>query len=47
MMEEGTTMELISVEDPVEIRDIFKNKFAGQHTWTYKKEVPDEDIIHI
>jgi len=47
MMEEGTTMELISKEDPVEIRDIFENKFGGRHTWTYIKEVPDEHIIHI
>ncbi len=47
MMEEGTTMELISKGDPVEIREIFREKFKGQHTWTYKKEVPDEHIIHI
>ena len=47
MMEEGTTMELISKGNPVEIRDIFQEKFKGQHTWTYKKEVPDEHIIHI
>lgn len=47
MMEEGTTMEIISKENPIEIREIFQNKFGGRHTWTYKKEVPDEYIIHI
>lgn len=47
MMEEDTVMELISDQNPLEIRDIFNNKFGGQHTWTYKKEVPDEFIIHI
>lgn len=47
MMEEGTVIEIISRENPVEIRDIFKNKFQGQYSWTYEKEVPDEHIIHI
>jgi uncharacterized protein (DUF2249 family) len=47
MMEEGTTMELISRQDPKEIHGIFANKFEGKHSWTYKKEVPDEHIIHI
>ncbi|MCO6497273.1 MAG: DUF2249 domain-containing protein [Chitinophagaceae bacterium] len=47
MMETDTTMEIISREDPVEIREIFKNKFAGQHEWSYKKEVPDEYVVHV
>ncbi|HMY85149.1 MAG: DUF2249 domain-containing protein [Saprospiraceae bacterium] len=47
MMEEGTTMELIAREDLQEIHGIFKSKFAGMHTWMYKKEVPDEYVIHI
>jgi uncharacterized protein (DUF2249 family) len=47
MMEPGTTMELISKDDPEEIHDIFREKFDGQHTWSYKKEVPEEYIIHI
>lgn len=47
MMEERTTLELIAREDLQEIRDIFGNKFAGMHTWTYKKEVPDEYVVHI
>ena len=47
MMEEDTTMELISSENPVEIRDIFANKFAAQQEWSYKKEVPDEYVVHI
>ncbi|HMU98858.1 MAG TPA: DUF2249 domain-containing protein [Chitinophagales bacterium] len=47
MMEPDTTMELISSIDPEEIQQIFKNKFEGQYTWTYKRQVPDEYIIHI
>lgn len=47
MMEEGTTMELIASENPSEIQEIFKNKFDGQHSWTYKKESPEEFVIHI
>lgn len=47
MMEEGTTMELIAREDPTEILDIFKEKFDGRHTWTYRKEIPEEYVIHI
>lgn len=47
MMEAGTTMELISKDNPDEIQEIFKNKFNGQHAWTYKKEVPGEYVIHI
>lgn len=47
MMETDTTMELISREDPVEIKEIFKTKFSGQHIWSYKKEVPDEYVVHI
>lgn len=47
MMEEGTTMELVAAENPTEIQDIFKNKFSGKYSWTYKKEVPAEYVIHI
>ena len=47
MMEEGTTMELIAREKPTDIREIFNQKFAGQHTWTYKKEGPVEFVMHI
>lgn len=47
MMEEGTVMELISNKSPEEIHDIFRSKFAGKHSWTYKKEVPDEYVVHI
>lgn len=38
MMEQNTTMELISGEDPVEIHGIFINKFEGKHRWIYKKK---------
>lgn len=47
MMDKGTTMELIAREDPAEIYDIFNNKFEGKYSWTYKKEVPEEYVIHI
>ncbi|MBX2931411.1 MAG: DUF2249 domain-containing protein [Chitinophagaceae bacterium] len=47
MMEENTTMELISKKDPVEIHGIFVNKFEGRHSWVYKKKEADEYVIHI
>lgn len=47
MMEEGTVMELISANNPEEIHDIFKNKFAGKHSWTYQTEAPGDYVIHI
>lgn len=47
MMETGTTMEIIASETPTEIKQLFDNKFENKHTWTYKKEVPNEYIIHI
>lgn len=47
MMEEGTTMELISKEDPVEIHGVFMMKFEGKHSWIYKQQGPDEFVVHI
>lgn len=47
MMEEGTVMELIASDHPSEIQEIFNNKFKGRHQWNYRKEVPDEYIVHI
>ncbi|HTO16753.1 MAG TPA: DUF2249 domain-containing protein [Edaphocola sp.] len=47
MMKEGDTMELIALETPEEIQQIFNNKFAGHFTWTNKKETPGEYVIHI
>jgi len=47
MMEQDTTMELISSEDPIEIHDIFINKFEGRHRWIYKKKTEGEFVIHI
>ena len=47
MMEENTTMELISSEDPVEIHGIFVNKFEGKHAWIYKKKEDGEVVVHI
>lgn len=46
MMEEGTTMELIAKEDPVEIHGIFIRKFEGKHSWIYKKK-EEEYVVHI
>ncbi|MFB5944790.1 DUF2249 domain-containing protein [Albibacterium profundi] len=47
MMDQNTTMELISGEDPVEIHEIFINKFEGRHKWIYKKQNDGEFVIHI
>lgn len=47
MMEENTTMEIIAKEDPVEIHHIFIKKFEGKHTWIYKKQGPEEFVVHI
>lgn len=47
MMEQDTTMEIISKEDPVEIHGIFISKFEGKHSWVYKKKEEDEYVIHI
>lgn len=47
MMLKGDTMEIIAEKDPEEIRQIFKKKFDGEHTWTYKKDRPGEYVIHV
>lgn len=47
MMEQNDVMEIIATQNPQEIQDIFSKKFEGEYTWTYKKEVPDEYIIHL
>ncbi|QCX52300.1 DUF2249 domain-containing protein [Elizabethkingia sp. JS20170427COW] len=47
MMVTGSVMELISKIEPEEIHEIFENKFQGQFIWTYKKQVPDEVVVHI
>ncbi|GMV52910.1 MAG: DUF2249 domain-containing protein [Flavobacteriales bacterium] len=47
MMEQDTTMELISPEDPVDIHGIFIMKFEGEHSWIYKKKEPNEYVVHI
>src|SRR5690554_907071 len=47
MMEPDTTMELISALDPVEIHQIFINKFEGRHKWIYKRKEDGEFVVHI
>lgn len=47
MMEQNTTMELIAGEDPIEIHEIFINKFDGKHKWIYKKKSDGEYVVHI
>lgn len=47
MMEPGDIMEIIAAENPKEIHDIFTQKFIGQHSWTYKKQEPNEYVVHI
>lgn len=47
MMEPNTTMELIAAEDPVELHEIFINKFEGRHKWIYKKKSDVEYVVHL
>jgi len=47
MMEQGDTMEIICAEDPKEIHAIFVNKFEHKHKWIYKKNEPEEVVVHI
>lgn len=47
MMEQNTTMEIISKVEPEEIKQILEKKFDGQYQWTYKKQVPDEVVVHL
>lgn len=47
MMEPGDIMEIIAAVDPTEIRDIFTQKFDGQHEWSYKKQESQEYVVHI
>lgn len=47
MMEEGSTMEIISAVNPTEIHGIFVQKFEGKHSWIYKKNDPEEYVVHI
>ncbi len=47
MMKEGDTMELIAVEAPQEIQQIFNDKFSGLYTWTVKKAEAGAYVIHI
>lgn len=47
MMETDTVMELIAKEEPTAIHDIFKNKFAGKHTWSGRQKTPGEYVVHI
>ncbi len=47
MMEEGHVMELIAAQEPEEIHAIFQARFAGQYSWTYKKQEPGEWVVHV
>jgi uncharacterized protein (DUF2249 family) len=47
MMVRGDTMELIAEEDPEPIKEIFEQKFEGEHSWEYKKKEQGEYVIHI
>lgn len=47
MMLKGDTMEILAGEDPVYIRKIFENKFSDTHSWEYKKQGPDEYVVHV
>jgi uncharacterized protein (DUF2249 family) len=47
MMLPGDIMEIRAGEEPEEIREIFKNKFEGEHEWLSQKSIPGEVIIHV
>ncbi|HMW96913.1 MAG TPA: DUF2249 domain-containing protein, partial [Flavobacteriales bacterium] len=47
MMEEGHVMELIAAQEPKHVRMLFEERFAGKHSWTYKKQEPGEWVAHI
>jgi uncharacterized protein (DUF2249 family) len=47
MMLPGDVMEIVSGDEPAEIRSIFKNKFRGKHEWHYRKSIPGELVIHV
>jgi uncharacterized protein (DUF2249 family) len=47
MMLPGDVMEIVSKEDPAEIRSIFRKKFKGEHQWQYQKSMPGEMVIHV
>lgn len=46
-MEQGDSMEIIAADDPKEIHGIFMQKFEGKHSWIYKKQEPNEVVVHI
>jgi uncharacterized protein (DUF2249 family) len=47
MMKKDDVMEIIAETEPQEIHQIFNDKFADKHEWSYKKNVPGECVIHI
>ncbi len=47
MMEEGDTMEIIASQEPAEIRDVFKQKFADQHVWTVRQSEAGNYVAHV
>lgn len=47
MMEDNSTMELSSAEDPVEIHGIFVQKFEGRHRWIYLEQETGDYVIRI
>lgn len=47
MMEEGGTMEIIACAEPLEIRDEFRQKYAGQHVWAVRQNEPGDYVAHI
>lgn len=46
-MEAGTTMEIISKDDQVDLHDIFIQKFEGKRSSVYKKKEPGAYAIYI
>ncbi len=47
MMETGSTMELVSAENPEEVKNIFESKFPGSHSWVVKEKEPARYVVRI
>lgn len=47
MMEKGGTMEIIATAEPLELRELFQQKHAGQHAWNVRQDEPGKYVVHI
>lgn len=47
MMEAGSTMELVSNDNPEEVQSIFEARFPGKHSWVVKENEAKRFVVHI